>query len=343
MSDGKVTSSQVAKRAGVSRSAVSRAFTPGASVSKRTAEKVRVAAHELGYRPNVLARSLITGRSRIVGVVVAYLENQFYPEALENLSRALQAEGYHALVFMASNTGAETEQVIEELLDYQVDAIIGASIGMSNTLTLRCAAAGIPIVLFNRTQDDDRLSSVSTNNRAGGRMVADLLIEGGHERIGYIAGWEGASTQRDREAGFTEGLAKAGRRISDRAVGNFDLETTRAATRDMFKSITPPDAVFVANDHMAFAVMDVLRFELGLAIPDDVSVVGYDDTALAAWPSYNLTTIRQPAQQMTSETVRVVMERIDRSDAPPRQIQLPGRMILRGSARIPEGWIHEGL
>ncbi len=133
----KVTALDVAEQAGVSRSAVSRVFTPGASVSKRTADKVRQAADALGYRPNVLARSLITGRSRIIGLVVAYLENQFYPEAIERLSRSLQERGYHVLVFMASNSGAEADEVMEELLDYQVDGIIVASVGMSNDLTQR--------------------------------------------------------------------------------------------------------------------------------------------------------------------------------------------------------------
>ena len=153
---GKVTSLDVAEKAGVSRSAVSRVFTPGASVSKRTAEKVRSAAAALGYRPNVLARSLNTGRSRIVGLVVAYLQNQFYPEAIEKLSKALQAEGYHMLVFMASNDHAATQSVIDELLDYQVDAIIAASVGLSNDLTRRCEGLGIPLVLFNRHQNDSK-------------------------------------------------------------------------------------------------------------------------------------------------------------------------------------------
>eukprot|EP01036_Dinobryon_divergens_P000291 gene291-346_t len=145
----KVTSAEVARLAGVSQSAVSRVFTPGASVSAKTMEKVRAAAEELGYRPNVLARSLITGRTRIIGLVVAYLENQFYPMALELLSRALQARGYHILVFMAENSTERVAQVMSELLDYQVDGIITASVAMSNDLTTRCDGAGIPVVMFN--------------------------------------------------------------------------------------------------------------------------------------------------------------------------------------------------
>ncbi len=338
MSDGRVTSVQVAERAGVSRSAVSRVFTPGASVSARTAEKVKKAAHELGYRPNILARSLITGRSRIVGLVVAYLENQFYPDTIEKLSRALQQEGYHVLVFFAANTGAEADQVISELLDYQVDGIVVASVGLSNDLTRRCDAAGIPVVLLNRYQDDARLSAVTSDNAMGGRKVAELLLAGGHERIGYIAGWEDASTQRDREAGFIQALEHAGQRLAARVVGEFNYERARDATIEMFSGADRPDAVFVANDHMAFAVMDTLRFELGLRVPQDVSVVGYDDVPLAAWPAYDLTTVRQASGRMAEATAQTVLRRIANPEDPPERVVLPSDLILRGSARIPEGW-----
>lgn len=334
----KVTALDVAERAGVSRSAVSRVFTPGASVSQRTADKVRTAADALGYRPNVLARSLITGRSRIIGLVVAYLENQFYPEAIERLSRALQAQGYHVLVFMASNSGAEADEVMGELLDYQVDGIIAASVGMSNDLTRRCEAAGIPIVLFNRAQDDDRLSAVTSDNYHGGRKLAEFLVAGGHQRIAHIAGWEGASTQRDREAGFVAGLKAAGQSLVARGVSDFKFEQAKSVARGMFGGKECPDAVFVANDHMAFAVMDVLRFELGLTVPGDVSVVGYDDVTLSAWPSYDLTTVRQPAGQMATATVEILMDRLVDPDTKPRRVALDGPLILRGSARIPKGW-----
>ncbi|MGC1494566.1 MAG: LacI family DNA-binding transcriptional regulator [Sulfitobacter sp.] len=333
----KITALDVAEKAGVSRSAVSRVFTPGASVSKVTASKVRAAARELEYRPNVLARSLITGRSRIIGLVVAYLENQFYPEAIEKLSKSLQERGYHVLVFMASNDSEATQKVIDELLDYQVDGIIAASVGMSNDLTRRCEDAGIPIVLFNRDQYDDRLSSVTSDNMAGGRKLAAFLAAGGHQRIGHIAGWEGASTQIDREAGFKAGLVDAGLKLVSRGVGNFNFEQAKEAAREMFDREDHPDAVFVANDHMAFAVMDVLRFELGLSIPDDVSVVGYDDVSLAAWPSYDLTTVRQPANRMVAETVDILMTRMDDTDMPARRVTIDGPLIIRGSARKPKG------
>ncbi|MDU9004422.1 LacI family DNA-binding transcriptional regulator [Sedimentitalea todarodis] len=333
----KITSQQVAERAGVSQSAVSRVFTPGASASEKTAAKVRKAAAELGYRPNILARSLITGKSRIIGLVVAYLENQFYPEAMERLSRRLQEEGYHILVFLSNNDDAVTGGVIDELLDYQVDGIITASVSMSSDLTARCEAAGIPIVLFNRQQDDERLSCVRSDNVAGGRKVADLLLRAGHRKIAYIAGWEGASTQRDREAGFLKGLADGGQELFARGEGRFSYDAAAEAARDMFTRSDRPDAVFVANDHMAFAVMDVLRFKLGLRIPEDVSVVGYDDVQLAAWPAYDLTTVRQPANRMVAATVDILLTRINNPESDPRRVAIDGPLILRGSSRKHKG------
>ncbi|MDG1869893.1 MAG: LacI family DNA-binding transcriptional regulator [Candidatus Thioglobus sp.] len=334
MATKKVTSLEVAKLAGVSQSAVSRVFTPGASVSKKTNEKVRIAALELGYRPNVLARSLITGKSRIIGLLVSHLDNYFYPEALELLSNALQKKGYHVLVFMASKTSGNIDDVVDEILDYQVDAIILASIAMSSNLTNRCVAAGVPVMLFNRGQDDDRFSTVTSDNFLGGQKVARFLIAGGHKRIGYIAGWEGASTQRDREAGFTEELTQHGRSLYAREVGNFVQDEARQAARKMFSKKEIPDAVFVASDDMAFAVMDVIRFELGLKIPEQVSVVGYDDVPVASWPAYDLTTVRQPANRMVAETVSIILECIENPETKPLRIEIDGPLMLRGSAKI---------
>ena len=334
----RITSLQVAKLAGVSQSAVSRVFTPGASASSKTVLKVREAAIKLGYRPNVLARSLITGKSRIIGLIVAYLDNYFYPLALEKLSNSLQSEGYHVLVFMASNDTKSTDQVIDELLDYQVEGIITASVGLSTDLTVRCEAAGVPVVLFNRSLDVTNHSAVTSNNFSGGKSVAEFFVAAGHKRIGYIGGWEGASTQREREAGFRSALAEAGETLAAHALGQFTVEGAKKATRQMFGQPNHPDAVFVATDHMAFAVMDVLRGELGLHVPNDVSVVGYDDVPPASWAAYDLTTMRQCADVMVKETVALMIEKITNPASAPRHIKIDSPLIVRSSAKIPEGW-----
>ena len=336
MSNERVTSLQVARQAGVSQSAVSRVFTPGASVSEATRVKVLRAAEQLGYRPNVLARAMITGKSRIIGLVVAYLENQFYPEAVEKLSVALQEQGYHVLVFMAAATVGDVEPVMREILDYQVDGIVLASVSMSSHLAARCDEAGIPVVLFNRAQDDERLCSVTTDNYLGGRAIARHFVELGHTNIGYIAGFEEASTQIDRERGFVDELRNSGIELSAREVGGFEYSLARAAAFEMFTGTNRPTAALVANDHMAFAVMDVLRFKLGLSIPDDVSIAGFDDVPIASWPAYDLTTYRQPINRMVARTVQTLLARIADAAIAPERVEIEGELIVRGSTASPK-------
>ena len=316
---GRSTSADVARLAGVSQSAVSRVFTDGASASAKTSAKVREAAEQLGYRPNRLARSLLTGKSYMVGLVVAYLDNYFYPDVLEKLSKALQQQGYHVLIFMAAQTAKNIDNVVEEILEYQVDAIVTASVG-------------IPIVQFNRVQGQSRFSSVTTDNVKGGREVAHHLIEQGYQSFGYIAGWEGASTQRDREAGFIAALAENGLELGFRAVGNFRTEQAYEATKLLLETENRPEAIFVANDAMALVVMDVLRHEAGLKVPTDIAVVGYDDTPPARWPSYDLTSFSQPADEMVENTVHLLIHHMSDIDTEPLQITVSGQLKIRSSS-----------
>ncbi|MGR3515118.1 MAG: LacI family DNA-binding transcriptional regulator [Paracoccaceae bacterium] len=331
----KVTSLEVARRAGVSQSAVSRVFTPGASASAKTAEKVKRAAEELGYRPNVLARAMVSGKSRIIGLVVAYLENQFYPTALELLSNALQEQGYHILIFTAPNSLDGVDRVIEDLMDYQVDGIIAASVSMSSPLAERAKAAGVPVVLFNRGQDDAAFSSVTSTNEKGAQMITKYLIDSGHQCIAHIAGWQGSQTGRDRARGFENALKSAGQRPFALIDGMYKRAVAMACTRQLLSG-TRPDAIFVGNDHMAFAVLDVLR-EDGLVPGRDISVVGFDDVPQAAWGAYDLATYRQPVNRMVEVTVALLLEQIKRGVTPSQNIEIEGELILRGSVRQTQG------
>jgi DNA-binding LacI/PurR family transcriptional regulator len=337
MSDLKVTSLDVARMAGVSQSAVSRVFS-GASASKATIAKVRAAADQLCYRPNSLARAMITGKSRIIGLVVAYLDNQFYPLAIERLSQSLQERGYHILLIMAGNSPEGIESVMADLMTYQIDGIITASVAMSSDLTDRCAAMGVPVVMFNRGQDGSGLSSITSANVEGGRKVAEFLLAGGHHRIAHVAGWQGSSTGRDRTQGFRAALAEAGAPPPETIDGMYDRATAAAAARALMDGPAPPDAVFVGNDHMALAVMDTLRQEMGVSIPGDVSIVGYDDVPMAAWPAYDLTTLRQPVSRMVEATVDTLLAEIEDPARGHEKIEITGPLIVRGSARVPEGW-----
>ncbi|WP_284265583.1 LacI family DNA-binding transcriptional regulator [Roseicyclus amphidinii] len=337
MSDAKVTSLDVARMAGVSQSAVSRVFS-GASASKTTIAKVRAAADRLGYRPNRLARAMITGKSRIIGLVVAYLDNQFYPLAIERLSQALQERGYHILLIMAGNSPEGIDAVMADLMTYQVDGIITASVAISSDLTERCSAMGIPVVMFNRGQDGSGLSSITSANVEGGRKVAEFLLAGGHGRIAHVAGWQGSSTGRDRTQGFLAALAEAGASPPEMIDGMYDRATAAEAARRLMEGPQPPDAIFVGNDHMALAVMDRLRHEMGVSVPGDVSIVGYDDVPMAAWPAYDLTTLRQPVNRMVEATVDTLLAEIEDPARGHEKVEITGPLIIRGSARVPRGW-----
>lgn len=334
----KVTSQDVARAAGVSQPTVSRVFTPGVKVSSMLEEKVRMAARELGYRPNTLARSLITGQSMTIGLIVAYLDNPFYTEALEKLSRTLKDRGYNIMIFMAANHASDVDGVVHDLLDHQVDGIILASVSASSALTERLLEEGVPLILFNRGHKDRTLSSVTSANRHGGRKVAEFLLAGGHERIAHISGWRGASTGSDRCDGFLEVMAEHDASVLSVVDGLFSREAAAAATRGLFAASETPDAIFVGNDHMAFAVMEVMHCELGLQAGVDVSVVGYDDVAMAAWSSFELTTVRQPANRMVEAVVDQLIDQIEGKTQDAQQVEIDGPLIIRRSARIPKGW-----
>ena len=330
------TSLDVARLAGVSQSAVSRCFTAGASVSEAMRDKVQEAARKLGYQPNAHARSLITGRSRIIGLVLSHIENLFYPAVLEQLAQRLQQDGYHLLIFISD--GHNADDLVGEILQYKVDGIVLGATTLSSALAQRCADASIPVVLFNRIMAEGSagsVSSVRSDNVGGGREIARFLVAGGHRRIAYLAGREDSSTNLERERGFREGLAEAGQRIYARAIGNYDVLQARQATRDLFAQAEQrPDAVFVASDQMAIAVLDTLRHELGLAVPQQVSVVGFDNVPQAAWESYALTTFEQPVQPMVEATVELLQSYL-RGDAMPntQNIVIAGQLVLRGSCQ----------
>lgn len=331
MSKKLVTSGDVARLAKVSQSAVSRTFTPGASVSADTRRKVEEAASALGYRPNALARAVISGQSRLIALMFAYLENQFYPVVLEGLSRRLQDAGYQVLLFMTDP--GDRDEVVQRMLEYQVQGMVMASATLSSDLAGECAKNGIPVVLLNRYVQASPASSVTSDNVEGGRIAADHLVRGGHQRIGFIAGSADSSTNRDREAGFMKGLADHSMTLWAHRVGGYTHDGATEAARTMFAGPDRPDAVFVANDHMAFAVIDVLRGELGLRVPDDVAVLGYDDVPEAGWGGYRLSTIEQPTEPMIDETVAILLDQIERGEVSRRARVVPSRLIVRDTTR----------
>lgn len=337
MGSARITAYDVAKAAGVSQPTVSRVFSRSASVNPAKAERVRAAARELGYIPNLVARSLNSGHSFRIGIVLAHLKNGFFADALQDLSKALNKQGYSVTVYFAGNSSDDVDAIVDDLLADQVDGIVLASISLSNALVTRVRKSGIPCVLFNRGQSDPDASMVVASNFEGGKHATEFLIKAGHTRIAHLAGWRKSLNGVDRCNGFLAAIDAAGLEPLACVDCHFRRNVAMAETRKLFAQPQVPDAIFVANDHMAFGVLEVLREELGLRVPEDVSVVGYDDAPMADWKTFDLTTVRQPLPQMIDATVKMLLSEISDKKHKPEKVEIPGELIIRGTARIPSG------
>ncbi|BBU30712.1 LacI family transcriptional regulator [Burkholderia sp. THE68] len=329
-----VTGHEVARFAGVSQSAVSRVFTPGASVSDRTRAKVAAAATMLGYRPNLIASSLITGKSRIVGVVVPGLNNPFYAALIDALSAALSVRDYRVMLFTARH-GTSADPILEEILRYRLDALVLVSAQLSSRLAEECAEVGLPVVMVNRKTDSDVVSSVTGDNRAGAACIGSFLLAGLHHRFAFMAGLDSSSTSRDREAGFCERLHRAGAVPPIKVHGSYTVEDAARATRELLEADTRPDAIFCANDQMAMAAIDVARSEFGLDVGRALSIVGFDDTQLAASPAYRLTSFSQPLDEMVDSAVAILVDACSGRESSAGSRIVSGQLVVRDSARLP--------
>jgi DNA-binding LacI/PurR family transcriptional regulator len=328
------TAHEVARLAGVSQSAVSRVFTAGASVSPETRAKVLEASKHLGYRPNLVARSLITRRSHIIGVAVPETVNPYYAAALEALSIAFARVGYRVLLF-SSNPAAGSDPILEEVLRYRVDALVLISTSLSSHFADECMQIGLPVVLLNRKTDSSSVSSVTGENQHGARLIAAFLLAGGHRRFAYLAGVEQSSTSRDREEGFFDYLAEHKVRHIDRQVGNFTAAESAVALRRLLSSSEPPDAIFCANDYMALTAINIAQVEFGLRIGQDLSIVGFDNIEMASWPMFGLTTYSQPIAAMVEQVVSIVEGQLQGQDVGAVQHVTHGQLFVRTSARTP--------
>jgi len=323
----------VARLAGVSQAAVSRTFTPGASVSDETRAKVMAAVDQLGYRPNVIARSLVQNSTNIIGLVVKRFTTPFYAYMIQNFTKALQERGYWTLIFNIGQSD-DLDEALPAALQYQVDGLIITSATLSSHQADEFARAETPVVLFNRYVSDGHTHLVSCDHYEGGRMVADALLDTGHQRLAYIAGEEESSTNRDREIGFISRLKERGYDLAFReSAGDYSYKKGYAAAQRLLETASPPDAIFCADDVIAMATLDFARYKLNLHIPEDLSVVGFDDIPPAARPSYELTTIRQPFNRLVDSTIDVLLEAIDAPGAKVIERKVHPSLTWRNSVR----------
>lgn len=328
------TSYDVAQLAGVSQSAVSRCFRPGGSISPETRLRVQKAAAKLGYQPNAIASGLITKRSSLIAVLISNLTNLYYPEVLAELTHRLDAHGQRVLLFALKQEG-DVDAALDQIWRYRVDGAIAAT-HLSMEQLGAFARHRVPVVLYNRQAEGQAVPSVTCDSAGGERLLVDRLVGAGMRRFGIIAGPEDNFVGRERVAAAQarldgHGLAAAVVR------GGFDHDSGADGLRAlMAQSKRKIEAVICANDLMALGAIDAAREEFGLKLPDDLSVVGFDGVGPASWPSYRLTTIRQPVRRMTEAAVTMLLERVETPDLPPEVRSFAGNLIEGGSARLGE-------
>jgi DNA-binding LacI/PurR family transcriptional regulator len=303
--------------------------------SPEAREKVLAAARQLGYKPNAIARSLITHRSNIIGIVMADITSPFYPYVLSKFTDRIQAMGRQVLLFNAA-PDRDVDDVLPLVMQYQVDALIITSTTLTSAMADECARHGTPVILFNRYVPGANVSAVCCDNVAGGRLAADLLLDGGHQRLAYIAGKQNTSTNVDRQMGFEDRLKERGRANCLHEQAAYTYESGAEAARALLQRREPPDAIFCANDIMALGALDVARLEMGLRVPEALSVIGFDDIPAAAWSAYSLTTIRQPVNRMIDATLALLADQLESQSAQPVVKLIPGHSVKRSSARIPD-------
>ena len=324
-----VTARELARQLGVSQSTISRAYSRHASISPSMRARVLEAAGALRYRPNVIARSLTTRRSNIVGIVMATMTNPFYPEMLEQLAKALQQIGLQTLLFHVP-PGQEVDSELPLLMQYQVEAVVIASATISSAMAREWTATGRPAVLINRTVPGALLTTVSCDNVAGAREIAGYLLGRGHRRLAYVSGKRDTSTNVERERGFRGRLYELGMELHACVAGEeYSYASGYRAALELARR--RPDAVFFANDIMAVGGMDAFRHECGMRVPEDVAVVGFDDIPMASWPSYRLTTVQQPLARMVEAAVQFLAETLGGRATEPRTHIIPGALIERAS------------
>jgi DNA-binding LacI/PurR family transcriptional regulator len=261
----------------------------------------------------------------MVAIVMANLVDPFYPVVLDELVQQVQAAGFQTLLFVPS-AGQKVDDIIPNLLQYQVDAIILTSATISSAMARICAARDTPVVSFNRYVPGLKIHAVSGDNVGGGRQVADYLVATGHERLAFVAAQRDATTNRDRRSGFLSRLKQLKiETCLQEEGGEFSYEAGYAAAKRLLRQARRPDALFFASDVMAFGGIDAAR-ELGLSVPGDVSIVGYDDVPLAALPSYALTTIRQPVHEMAKAAMEILGLGGERG-----AVSAPENRIVRGT------------
>lgn len=327
-----VTLKDVAERAGVSPSAVSRTFTEGASVSAKTREKVERAAQELGYAPNALASSLTTGRTKLIGLIANNFHNPAILEVFDLFTAGLQARGLRPLLVNLSGA-TDPEASLRMLRQYSVDGVIVASSTLPPSFARAFGMAGLPVVhAFGRGGPAPAVHVVGIDNVACGRMAAEALLSRGYRHVGFLGGPEAATSTQDRGRGFLSALAAhPAIRVSSAFAEGYTYDAGRAVMARLLAE-GPAEAYFCGDDLLAVGAMDAIR-AAGLDVPADIGLIGLNDMEMSRWHSVGLTTIRQPVAEIIEAAIDLVVATIEDPAMRPQARLFPCTVVERATLR----------
>ena len=303
----RVTAQTVAEQAGVSRSAVSRAFTKGAYLDAEKRHRILSVAAEIGYQPNALAAGLKGGNSHLVAIFAGDLRNPYDTAFVSQLVGSLNAIQKWPLLI--DGNGTRAAQALEEVLRYPLDALILRGGSLSGEIVEQCARYGIPMISSGRPLSAPGVDTVCCRNDQGARMGAELLISGGRRRIGFLGGPPELYSSCERRAGVMAALEAAGLRPVAEAVGDYTVDGGHAAARALLQGAGEIDALICGNDAMAIGALSAAR-EIGRAVPGDLAVIGFDDIDMARWTCFDLTTVRNPIDAAVREILRLLEARL---------------------------------
>lgn len=327
----------VARRAGVSIATVSRVVNGQTVVAPETRERVMEAVRELGYQPNALAASLVRGRSRTLGIVIPDISNPFFPEVVRGLEDAAHKAGYNVILCNSDLNIDKEIEYFEVLRQKQVDGLIYHSGTVTSRHLEVFERLNLPVVLAATHDDGYHFPCVLVDNRRAAEEAMDHLIDLGHRRLGVITGNDPISG-KTRLAGYRDALNKHGLKLPEEwtAVLDWRFESAYAAAQRMFDGKRRPTAVAVASDYMALGVV-AAAIDIGLQVPRDVSVIGFDNIRLAAEVRPALTTVAQPMYEMGAEAasllIRCITEGVPEGDQ--ATVILPNRLVVRSSSAPP--------
>ena len=326
------TLKDVALLAGVSTSAVSRTFTEGASVSLAMRARVDRAAAELGYRPNFLAASLTTGRTKLIGLVSNNFHNPVFLEVFDLFTRALQDRGLRPLLV---NLSDETDPAasVRMLQQYSVDGVVVASSTLPAGFAEGFRRAGVPVVhSFGRKTDTPLVHVVGVDNYGCGRMAARELIARGYSRVGFLGGPEDATSTQDRFAGFQAAIGRHKDVVLSHSYASaYSFEAGRAEMQRLLQD-GPAEAYFCGDDVLSIGALSALA-DAGLSVPGDVGIIGFNDMEMAGWANIGLTTIHQPVARIIEASVDLVVALVDAPQTEPAVRLFPCHIVSRRTLR----------